>query len=252
MGKLLEEIHSYWDGRAEGYSKVNQEELNGEQKEKWLQVLRERFPDRRPEEVRVLDVGTGPGFFAVILAENHYQVTAVDYTEAMLAQARKNAGELADRIWWRRMDAQQLEFDAEQFDVVISRNLTWNLENPGQAYREWFRVLKRGGILLNFDANWYAHLVDDDLRKAYEADRKWVESMKLEDHYTCTDTEWMEAIARKMPLTPVHRPEWDRRILEKIGFSCVKTKENIGERVWSLTEKINYQSTPMFCVTAWK
>ena len=47
------------------------------------------------------------------------------------------------------MDAQHLEFDEEQFDVVISRNLTWNLENPGQAYREWYRSFAGKGIAVN-------------------------------------------------------------------------------------------------------
>ena len=50
------------------------------------------------------------------------------------------------------MDAQKLDFEDNTFDVVISRNLTWNLEHPDVAYREWVRVLKVGGRLLNFDA----------------------------------------------------------------------------------------------------
>lgn len=89
MGEMLQEIKSYWSERAEGYSKVNQEELEGEQREKWIKVLKEKFPDQEPEEIKVLDIGTGPGFFAVILAEQGYQVTAVDYTEEMLKEAKK-------------------------------------------------------------------------------------------------------------------------------------------------------------------
>ena len=55
-------------------------------------------------------------------------MTAVDYTEAMLAEAKKNAGEVAEKIHFQRMDAQKLDFPDGYFDVVISRNLTWNLE----------------------------------------------------------------------------------------------------------------------------
>lgn len=76
-----ENIH-YWTNRASGYSTVNQEELASDQKTVWRGVISgriaARFPDRCPEEIRVLDVGTGPGFFAIILAELGYQVTAVD------------------------------------------------------------------------------------------------------------------------------------------------------------------------------
>ena len=66
-----ENIH-YWTNRASGYSTVNQEELASDQKTVWRGVISgriaARFPDRCPEEIRVLDVGTGPGFFAIILA----------------------------------------------------------------------------------------------------------------------------------------------------------------------------------------
>ena len=45
------------------------------------------------------------------------------------------------------------------FDMIVSRNVTWNLEHPDRAYYEWMRVLKPGGVLLNFDANWYHHFI---------------------------------------------------------------------------------------------
>ena len=44
--KLLEEIRSYWNNRADGYSRVNQEELHSEQKEKWKEVLLEQLPKK--------------------------------------------------------------------------------------------------------------------------------------------------------------------------------------------------------------
>lgn len=43
-------------------------------------------------------IGTGPGFFPVILAEAGYKVTAVDYTQEMLDTAKRNAGNLCERI----------------------------------------------------------------------------------------------------------------------------------------------------------
>lgn len=55
-----------------------------------------------------------------------------------------------------RGDVQNLEnIQDGSFDVIVTRNLTWNLEEPQKAYQEWCRVLKKGGILLNFDAGWY-------------------------------------------------------------------------------------------------
>lgn len=51
--------------------------------------------------------------------------------------------------------------------------------------------------MINFDANWYNHLFDEEKRKEYENDRKNVEESKFEDHYTCTDIDAMEDIAKK-------------------------------------------------------
>ena len=83
---------SYWGTRAEGYSEVNEKELAGSQREAWLHVLEEQFPEKKKEEMKILDIGTGPGFFPMILSEAGYTVAAVDYTEEMLEKAKENLG----------------------------------------------------------------------------------------------------------------------------------------------------------------
>ena len=77
MSELLEDIRKYWTKRAKGYSEYNQGELSGEQREKWRQAILAELPDKPLTEIHLLDVGTGPGFFAIILAEAGIQVTAV-------------------------------------------------------------------------------------------------------------------------------------------------------------------------------
>ena len=119
--ELLQEIASYWGTRAEGYSEVNEKELAGSQREAWLHVLEEQFPEKKKEEMKILDIGTGPGFFPMILSEAGYTVTAVDYTEEMLEKAKENLGKYTkyglERVTLQRMDAQNLEFADETFDV---------------------------------------------------------------------------------------------------------------------------------------
>jgi len=256
MADLLEQIEAYWSTRTEGYSEVNQKELEGKQRKAWLEVLQEHFPKKEKEEIKILDIGTGPGFFPIILAEAGYHVTAVDYTEGMLQKAfenvKKEAGNLSSRIQFYQMDAQNLTFESSSFDVGISRNLTWNLENPQKAYKEWCRVLKSGGAMMNFDANWYGYLYDEEKREGYEQDRKNVENQKLDDHYLCTDIETMEQIALQMPLSKISRPKWDVEILNQIGMEKVETDTEIWKRVWSEEECLNYGSTPMFMVCAKK
>ena len=78
-----------------------------------------------------------------------YKRQGIDYSEQMLMHALENAKDIipdiADSITFRKMDAQNLEFEDNSFDVILSRNLTWGLEHPVKAYQEWLRVLCPGG-----------------------------------------------------------------------------------------------------------
>ena len=252
---ILDENRQYWTGRAPGYSEVNRLELATAQRRKWSGCLRaeiaRQFPDRPPRSLRVLEVGTGPGFFAILLCELGYDVMAVDLTPAMLEEAKKNAGELAGRICWREMNAEALSFAEESFDVVISRNLTWNLPHPDRAYAEWSRVLKPGRLLLNFDANWYAYLFDDEAQAAYDRDRANSAEQGVWDQNVGENFDVMEDIARRVPLSNIRRPEWDLALLQGLGLRA-EADGQIWRRVWSEEEKLNFASTPLFLVRAVK
>nr|WP_301910785.1 methyltransferase domain-containing protein [uncultured Blautia sp.] len=256
MNTLKEEIHAYWTQRAESYSEYNQQEMADARRSMWknklLSLLEENFPGKNPEELKVLDVGTGPGFFALLLAEAGYQVTAADVTEEMLKEAKKNTGVFAEKITWKLSDAQKLELGDCEFDAVFSRNVTWNLENPGQAYEEWVRVLKPGGLLCNFDADWYGHLYDEEKRSGYEKDRQRVEEKNLEDYYTGTDIERMEAIARQVPLSRQKRPQWDVEALKNAGLTEVSCDTEVWKQVWTEEEIANNGSTPIFLLSGKK
>lgn len=249
-----ENIH-YWTNRAPGYSGVNQEELASDQKTVWgRQISRRiaaRFPGRAPSAIRVLDVGTGPGFFAIILARMGYQVTAVDYTASMLGEAMRNAGHLADKIDFRQMNAEELTFADGSFDVIVTRNVTWNLRHPERAYRHWTRVLAPGGLLLNFDANWYRYLWDEEAQQGHAQDRENLAISDVRDENAGTDVDAMEAIARQTPLSRQHRPGWDLEVLHQLGIHA-RADEAIWQQVWTKEERINNASTPMFLVEAVK
>lgn len=251
MSQYARQNIAYWTTRAPSYSAVNQEELASSQHRVWRTAITRRiaqhFGATPPEALKILDVGTGPGFFAIILAELGYQVTAVDYTEAMLQQARHNAGGLAGRIQFRTMDAEALDFPDGAFDVVISRNVTWNLRHPDQAYSHWVRVLRPGGLLLNFDANWYRYLFDQDAAVCHRQDRDNVARAHAADNTAGTDVEAMEAIARQAPLSAHHRPGWDLEVLQRYRMSA-HAEPDIWKQVWIENERINNASTPMFLV----
>ena len=252
---ILSENKSYWTGRAASYSEVNQLELATQQRQKWSDCLHaeitRQFPDSASKSLRALEVGTGPGFFAILLRELGYDVTAIDLTPAMLTEAKKNAGELAGKIRWMEMNAEALDFADASFDVVVSRNLTWNLPHPDKAYAEWARVLKPGGLLMNFDANWYAYLFDDEAQAAYDRDRVNSAEQGVWDQNVGENFDVMEDIARRVPLSSIRRPAWDLTQLHGLGLHA-RADEQIWQQVWSEEEKLNFSSTPLFLVSAIK
>ena len=250
---IIDENKAYWTGRAPGYSAVNREELAGPRRKRWKACLAREFalhfPDRPLSDLRVLEVGTGPGFFAILLRELGLDVTAIDLTPAMLAEAKENAGHLAGLISFMEMNAEALSFEDASFDAVISRNLTWNLPHPEEALAEWTRVLKPGGLLLNFDANWYAYLFDESAQAAYEEDRANSAREGIPDLNIGENFDVMEDIARRVPLSRVRRPAWDLQQFSSLGLSS-EADEDIWQTVWSEEEKLNFASTPLFLVRA--
>lgn len=252
MAELLHSIGQYWTRRAPSYTDVIKKNLADGWDQVWADELISHFPDGGDRPLRVLDIGTGPGFYAIILARRGYEVTAVDYSEGMLREARRNAGALAGKIRFARMDAQKLAFADGSFDAIVTRNLTWNLPDPAGAYREWMRVLRPGGALVNFDANWYAYLFNEDKQQEYQRDRANARLAGVEDHEAYAEADMMEGISRMLPMGRLRRPQWDMDTLNALGFSAVNADTSVGKRLWNPEEKINYASTPGFMVWATK
>lgn len=250
---LLEEIEQYWTRRAPSYSDLINKELHTDGLERWLPVLRENGIGDEP--LHILDIGTGPGFFAIALSKLGHHVVAVDYTEAMLEEARANAAKegVLDRITFLQMDAQALTLPDETFDFIVTRNVTWVLEHPDEAYLSWHRVLKPGGTLLNFDAGWYNYLFNEEKYSEFLTDRENVKAAHLVDSYdSYEESDVCESISRELILSRYTRPEIDLMMLEEVGFSSVEVDRDIWERVWNETEKLNGASTPMFLLRAVK
>lgn len=211
MSQTLEQIRQYWNSRAEGYTLSNREELEDEHRIfLWEQQIRRALNGRVCRHV--LDVGCGPGFFSVLLARLGYEVTAVDYTENMLAEARKNAAHYGVDIDFRQMDAQNLDFEDGTFDLVISRNVLWNLEQPERAYSEWLRVLKPDGTLMNFDGNFYYYVTDAE----YGDRTRWEHK-----HMQGVNANSIDRIGENLPMARRLRPEWDVSELKKLGAKDV-------------------------------
>ena len=116
----------------------------------------------------VLDIGTGPGFFPIIMSKLGHRVTGVDSSVTMLDEAKENLKRNNVEATLMCESADDLPFEAESFDCVINRNVAWTLSNPEKSYLEWLRVLKKGGKLIIFDANWNYQYFDEKVMEEYK------------------------------------------------------------------------------------
>jgi SAM-dependent methyltransferase len=100
----------------------------------------------RPGE-RWLDVGTGTGELALRAARAGADVTGVDISEPLLAQARAKAEREGLTIAFEPGDAQRLPYPDAGFDVVASSFAVIFAPDADEAAAELGRVVRPGGRL---------------------------------------------------------------------------------------------------------
>ena len=240
--KMEQRVKNYWTQRSHDFGTVRKNELENEMGQRWLREIERFLPEGG--SLDILDVGTGTGFFAVLLAQQGHRVEGIDLTPAMLEEARTLAKQRNLDITFREMDAQNLAYPDDTFDVVISRNLTWTLPDPERAYASWFRVLKPGGVLLNFDADYAAHV------RSHSVQNRKVAPDSPYGHVGMTDALQQEndAITLSMDIGQA-RPEWDGEVLTRVGFQSCQTDTQVGKR---LLGELDLTTAPMFGIFARK
>jgi len=237
--KIKQKVVSYWTGRAESFSDIRHEEAHSYKAALWQEELSRNLPAGGP--LKILDVGCGTGFFELILAPFGHSITGIDLTGEMLKEGRHLLAEHDVRnARLLLMDAEKLTFPDACFDAVISRNLTWTLPNPARAYGEWYRVLRPGGVLLNYDAEYAKgfHTYDQAQNLAHKDLKK---DMIEECH----------AIYHMLPVSAAERPAWDKRTLLETCFSAVECDLTAGDRLYGIKDRF-YMPDRMFAVRAVK
>jgi ubiquinone/menaquinone biosynthesis C-methylase UbiE len=97
----------------------------------------------RIQERRILDVGTGTGRVALLLAHGAAKVTAVDASEQMLAIARRRAADELVKVRFLKGDAHHLDFPARDFDAVVAFRLLMHTPQWKVCLAEMCRVSDR-------------------------------------------------------------------------------------------------------------
>lgn len=247
MNILDSKINTYWTNRSETYSSSTIEALYGKDAKIWENIIYSEIDKNK--KLRILDVGTGPGMFAILMGKNpNYSVDAIDSSPGMLEHAKQNSQNFGAKVNFHLADAHSLPFEDKIFDAILMRNVTWNLPSPQKAYNEWKRILKKDGKLIIFDANWYLRLYNQELQKIYEENP----DLKLKEVLPKGMEEKMEEIAKSLPLSKEKRPNWDVNCLLELGFSKIYINANINTLIYNNEQQNLYSYAPQFMISAIK
>ncbi|HEY2666433.1 MAG TPA: class I SAM-dependent methyltransferase [Actinomycetota bacterium] len=156
------DLVAIWGHAAEEYDQAWAHGLRTEkEREAWTGLLARLLPPDPP--LRILDVGCGTGFLALLLAEAGHAVVGLDLSEAMLAVARREVARRGLTVELVLGDAEDPPGRSGTFDAVVSRHLLWTLPDPARAVRAWKDLVVPGGRVLAIDGLWQGVGVRDRL-----------------------------------------------------------------------------------------
>lgn len=236
MGDIKRAIADYWTGRVEKFEALRLDELNSPMRGRWLDELHRYLPPGRALDI--LDIGTGTGFFSLLLAAEGHRVTGIDLTGEMIRGARRTAALLGLNPVFRVMDAEQPELEPDSFDAIVTRNLTTFLPNLPGAYAKWRGLLREGGMLINFDGDYYYDRSDAPLPENH-----------AHRDLTAAQNEAYARISDEMRAVQRPRPAWDLELLATAGYREIAADRGVYGRVYREHDRF-FNPTPIFCVTA--
>ncbi|ADE35581.1 class I SAM-dependent methyltransferase [Methanohalophilus mahii] len=213
---VKQQIEEYWDWRSTSYTN-GATSLGEEERELWKQSL---FPYLGQGPLKVLDIGTGRGFLALLLADMGHEVTAIDISQSMLEKAQREAIKLNLDIKFEKGDAENLAFADSSFDVVVSKYLLWTLPEPENTLKEWRRVLLPEGKIIAIDGNWFD---PSPVKKFKRRIRKILQGITHRDPTTGVlrqgkFNQYYSPLHASLPLYSNVKPESIRPLFEKAGF----------------------------------
>lgn len=188
--KIIDSVEGY-DLAAQDYDK-KEKYLNSFEKGKLLSLLSDL------KNKKVLDVGAGTGRISLELFSLGAQVTALDVSEKILEVLKRKNKKIATVVG----EAENLPFENESFDLVVSAFLIVHLKDPARFFDEVYRVLKPGGIFLVTNIN----------QKEPPIVKTQIGNIQIKSYY--------------------HRPEKIREILSDLAFSIEKEEMIFEREVW--------------------
>ncbi len=174
--------------------------------EDWRGILINRFYSKLKEGTKVLDLGTGFLSNLEILVDTvifKATVWTVDINKEPLNKAIKNYAKYVKlgRLKPVQASAEELPFEDNFFDLVVSTLLMHHIENIPKALREMYRVLKEGGTLIIVDWDVSGQVFTPHSKEQLEASKKevlsYIGKLGLKEYDVEEHGEWYMVYGKK-------------------------------------------------------
>ena len=121
--------------------------LDRELSARWIEDALAPIPADFSGSLLEVPVGTGVLTMPLYASLPKAEITCLDYSEDMMANAKKRAAAMGvSNVAFVQGDVGALPFADESFDLVLSLNGFHAFPDKDAAYRETYRVLKKGGV----------------------------------------------------------------------------------------------------------
>ena len=164
----------------------------------------------------ILDLGTGPGYLPVEIVRRKPEINiiGIDLSKKLIHMAQANAAKagFTRQLRFEVGNSAKLRFKNNSFDMVISTGMLHSLKDPVRAFKEIYRVLKKGGQAWIYDPAKVASAVDR---------LKWKASLTSREKF----------FLRVFKLLGLHKPieTYDRNqvlpMIEASGFKDYRIEE---------------------------
>uniref|UniRef100_UPI00403F67BE class I SAM-dependent methyltransferase n=1 Tax=Devosia sp. XK-2 TaxID=3126689 RepID=UPI00403F67BE len=149
---IRDEIREFWSERAATFDQsVGHEVFSEAERKAWHRLVRKHLGEGNGRPL--LDLACGTAVISHLMNDMGFKVTGIDWSEAMLKQARAKAAKRGTDIRFIMRDAENTGEPDASYEAITNRHLVWTLVDVPACFAEWYRLLKPGGRLLIIDGN---------------------------------------------------------------------------------------------------
>ena len=220
-------VADHWNHRAQAYNgHVMRERKDTRTFDAWREIYSEAVAGKSG---RLMDCGCGPGTVTMYLSHLGFDITDYDQSPEMLKIAEQNAEKYGIKAEFVNGDAEDMPFEDETFDVIVSQNMMWTVPHPDKVLSEWYRVLKPGGRIVYSDGDWFNDPKKTKFRLKVSHFMTMFDTKRQENRKQRDERERMDHF-RHLWSFEARRPKDDIPMVEVAGFKNISVRNGLEKK----------------------